>query len=212
MTFPISLCSSPARRTSGWVRAWTSPPRCGRPHRSQRRPRAPRSRSSRHNSSSRRLARTSSSALHVKHAAGRSPGGGTTDHGPADDPRRRRSRAATPPIRSAERDPSMPGIDDLIASIEVEKEAAEKRYSKTLKETELILAKAQHEGRSHLTEEEGERIEELKELRERTKADIEGAKRKLADANDVKAEEMERDEQSRKIEPTKASTRAGGRT
>jgi hypothetical protein len=107
---------------------------------------------------------------------------------------------------------SMPGIDDLIASMEVEKEAAEKRYSKTLKETELILAKAQQEGRSHLTEEEGTRIEELKGLREQAKGDIEGAKRKLADANEVKAEEMERDERSREIEPTKASARAGGRT
>lgn len=106
----------------------------------------------------------------------------------------------------------MPGIDDLIASIEVEKEAAEKRYSKTLKETELILAKAQQEGRSHLSEEEGTRIEELKGLREQAKADIEGAKRKLADANDVKAEEMERDEKAREIEPTRASGRASGRT
>lgn len=106
----------------------------------------------------------------------------------------------------------MPGIDDLIASIEVEKEAAEKRYNKTLKETELILAKAQQEGRSHLTEEEGARIEELKGLREQAKNDIEGAKRKLADANEVKAEEMERDERAREIEPTRAGTRATGRT
>jgi HK97 family phage major capsid protein len=98
----------------------------------------------------------------------------------------------------------MPGIDDLIASIEVEREAAEKRYSKTLKETELILAKAQQEGRSHLTEEEGARIEELKANREQAKSDIEGAKRKLADANEVKTEEMERDERSREIKPTEA--------
>ncbi|GGV34164.1 hypothetical protein GCM10010182_67540 [Actinomadura cremea] len=101
----------------------------------------------------------------------------------------------------------MPGINDLIASIEVELEAAEKRYSKTLKETELILAKAQQEGRSHLTEEEGQRIEELKDAREHAKADIEGGKRKLADANEIRTEEMARDEQQRTIEPTPAATR-----
>lgn len=96
----------------------------------------------------------------------------------------------------------MPGINDLIASMEVELEAAQKRASKTIKETELILAKAQQEGRSNLTEEEGERVEELKAARVKAKDDIEGAKRKLAEANEVKAEEMERDEQSRQIEPT----------
>jgi HK97 family phage major capsid protein len=96
----------------------------------------------------------------------------------------------------------MPGIDDLIASIEVELEAAQKRAAKTLKETELILAKAQQEGRSNLSEEEGARIEELKAAREQAKGDIEGAKRKLADANEVKAEEAERAEKQREVTPT----------
>ncbi|MEV4059719.1 hypothetical protein [Nonomuraea dietziae] len=93
-------------------------------------------------------------------------------------------------------------IDDLIASIEVELEAAQKRAAKTIKETELILAKAQQEGRSHLTEEESERVEELKTNRTKAKDDIEGAKRKLAEANEVKAEELERDEKQREIKPT----------
>jgi hypothetical protein len=100
----------------------------------------------------------------------------------------------------------MPGIDDLIASMEVELEAAQKRAAKTIKETELILAKAQQEGRSHLTEEEGERVEELKANRAKAKDDIEGAKRKLAEANEVKAEEMERDEKSREVSPTSTRT------
>jgi HK97 family phage major capsid protein len=100
-------------------------------------------------------------------------------------------------------------IDDLIASIEVELEAAQKRVSKTLKEGELILAKAQQEGRSHLTEEETERVEELKKIREQAKADIAGAKEKLARAQEVKAEELERDEQQREIKPT--GVRAQGR-
>jgi len=103
----------------------------------------------------------------------------------------------------------MPGIKDLIASIEVEKEAAEKRAAKTLKEAELILAKAQQEGRSHLTQEETERVAELKEARAQAKDDIAGATQKLAEANEVLAEEMERDEQQRKIQPTGAR-RAGG--
>lgn len=96
----------------------------------------------------------------------------------------------------------MPVIDDLIASIEVELEAAHKRAAKTIKETELILAKAQQEGRSHLTEEEADRVEELKTARAQAKNDEEGARRKLAEANEVKAEELERDQKSREITPT----------
>jgi len=98
----------------------------------------------------------------------------------------------------------MPGIDDLIASIEVELEAAQKRAAKTIKEAELILAAAQQEGRSNLTEEEGERVEQLRENRTKAKKDIEGIKAKLANANEVKEEELERDRQSREIEPTRA--------
>lgn len=93
-------------------------------------------------------------------------------------------------------------IDDLIASIEVELEAAQKRVAKTIKETELILARAQQEGRSHLTEEEDTRVAELKAAREQAKADVEGAKRKLTEANEVKAEEEARDVQQRDVTPT----------
>ncbi|MER5622497.1 hypothetical protein ABT061_15780 [Streptosporangium sp. NPDC002544] len=93
-------------------------------------------------------------------------------------------------------------LDDLIASIEVELEAAQKRAAKTIKETELILARAQQEGRSHLSEEEAARVEELKENRTKAKSDIEGAKRKLAEANEVKAEEMERTEKQHEITPS----------
>lgn len=96
----------------------------------------------------------------------------------------------------------MPVIDDLIASMEVEKEAAEKRLSKNIKQAELILAKAQQDGRSHLTEDETEEVAALKEARTQIKSDIEGAKRKLADAADVKAEELEREQKQREITPT----------
>src|SRR4051812_13009694 len=98
----------------------------------------------------------------------------------------------------------MPVIDDLIASMEVEKEAAEKRLSKNIKQAELILAKAQQDGRSHLTEDETEEVAALKEARTQIKSDIEGAKRKLADAADVKAEELEREQKQREITPTSA--------
>ena len=96
----------------------------------------------------------------------------------------------------------MSGIKDLIASIEVEKEAAEKRRTKCRKEAELILAKAQQDGRSNLTEEEDTRIAELEVARDQAKKDIEGIERKLENARTIEREEVERDEQQRKAEPT----------
>jgi hypothetical protein len=96
----------------------------------------------------------------------------------------------------------MATINDLIASIEVELEAAQKRVAKTIKETELILSRAQQEGRSHLTEEEDARVAELKSAREQYKADVQGAERKLAEANEVKAEEEARTQEQAKAAPT----------
>lgn len=97
----------------------------------------------------------------------------------------------------------MPGtIDDLIASIEVELEAAHKRRKKCSAEVQLILDKAQQDGRSNLTAEEDERVAELFAARDQAKTDIEGIEGKLANANKIKAEEMERAEQARKVKPT----------
>ena len=93
-------------------------------------------------------------------------------------------------------------IDELIASIEVELEAAEKRHAKNLKEVELILGVASQEGRSNLTDEEAARVDELKEAREQCKNDIRGAKAKLANAQEVKAEEVERMEATKQVTPT----------
>src|SRR5262245_63047630 len=98
----------------------------------------------------------------------------------------------------------MPVIDDLIASIEVELETKEHQRTKALKEQELILARAQQDGRSNLTEEEDERVQQLRDAREGYKAEIAGIKQKLLNAREVKAEEEERDQQSRKTEPTAA--------
>jgi hypothetical protein len=96
------------------------------------------------------------------------------------------------------------GIDDLIASIEVELEAAKKRRTKCAKEVELILAKAQQDGRSNLTAEEDDRVAELFAARDQAKTDIEGIERKLENATKIKAEEMERQAEAKKVTPTEA--------
>lgn len=98
----------------------------------------------------------------------------------------------------------MPGIDDLIASIEVELEAAHKRRKKCGAEVELILSKAQQDGRSNLTAEEDERVAELFAARDQAKLDIDGIEGKLANANKIKAEEMERQAEAKKATPTEA--------
>lgn len=93
-------------------------------------------------------------------------------------------------------------IDDLIASIEVELEAAQKRRAKCGKEVELILAKAQQDGRSNLSPEEDQRVAELFVARDGAKNDIAGIETKLANANKIKAEEMERAEQAKQVRDT----------
>lgn len=96
----------------------------------------------------------------------------------------------------------MPGIDDLIAGIEVELEAAQKRRSKCIKEVELILSKAGQDGRSNLTPEEDTRVAELFAARDQSKGDIAGIEVKLRNARAVKAEELERAEQQRTVTET----------
>jgi hypothetical protein len=98
-------------------------------------------------------------------------------------------------------------IDELIATIEVELEGATKRRDKALAEIKAIIALAQSEGRSNLAEEEDTRIQDLTASRERAKADIEGIKVKLANANRVKAEELETERQAKEIAPTPAAQR-----
>ncbi|WP_381797285.1 hypothetical protein [Streptomyces niveus] len=97
----------------------------------------------------------------------------------------------------------MPGtIDDLIASIEVELEAAQKRGKKCGAEIQLILDKAQQEGRSNLTAEEDTRVAELFAARDQSKSDVTGIENKLANANKIKADEMERQAEAKKTVPT----------
>lgn len=97
----------------------------------------------------------------------------------------------------------MPGtIDDLIAAIEVEKEAAEKRLKKCGAEVQLILDKAQQDGRAALTAEEDQRVTELFAARDQARSDIAGIETKLANANKIKTEERERESKQRETRET----------
>lgn len=99
----------------------------------------------------------------------------------------------------------MPGtIDDLIASIEVELEAAHKRGKKCGAEIKLIIDKAQQDGRSSLTVEEDERVAELFAARDQSKTDVTGIENKLANATKIKTDEMERQAESTKVTPTQS--------
>ncbi|MER5356081.1 hypothetical protein ABT093_37895 [Kitasatospora sp. NPDC002551] len=102
----------------------------------------------------------------------------------------------------------MPVIDDLIAGIEVELEAAQKRGTKAIKEVELIISKAGQEGRSNLTPEEDERVSQCFAARDQAKADEAGINVKLANARKVKADEQERAEAQRTVQPTQTRTPA----
>ena len=96
----------------------------------------------------------------------------------------------------------MATIDELIASIEVELEAAHKRRNKAIAETKAILSIASQEGRANLTAEEDERIAQLAVARDGAKADAEGIKAKLANANRVKAEELENSRANEQVTAT----------
>jgi HK97 family phage major capsid protein len=86
----------------------------------------------------------------------------------------------------------MPGIHDLIAGIEVELEACQNRRARTLKERELILNTAQAEGRSNLTAEENQRVDDLRAASEKEKDNEAGIRAKLATAIEVREEEKAR--------------------
>ncbi|MDQ0992170.1 phage major capsid protein [Streptomyces sp. V3I7] len=97
----------------------------------------------------------------------------------------------------------MPGtIDDLIASIEVELEAAQKRLKKCGAEVQLILDKAQQDGRSNLTPDEDERVAELFAARDQARSDITGIENKLATTQKLKTEEMEREAKQKEVRET----------
>jgi hypothetical protein len=101
----------------------------------------------------------------------------------------------------------MATIDDLIAGIEVEREAAQKRRDKCSHEVKAILALAGQEGRSNLTPEEDERVTQLFVARDQAKADLRGIQTKLENADRIKAEEAEAVKQAREVKPTAAAER-----
>jgi hypothetical protein len=101
----------------------------------------------------------------------------------------------------------MATIDELIASIEVELEAATKRRDKSAAEVKAILAVASQEGRSNLTEEEDDRVKLLFQSRDQAKEDMAGIQGKLANAQRVKAEEAEVLREAKESKPTPAAQR-----
>jgi hypothetical protein len=100
----------------------------------------------------------------------------------------------------------VPGtIDELIAGIEVELEAAEKRRNKAMIEAKSIIAIAGQEGRPNLTVEEDERVAKLFLSKDAAKADIDGIRLKLANAQKIKSEDAIDREKQRDTKPTGAT-------
>ena len=82
-------------------------------------------------------------------------------------------------------------ITDLVASIEVELEAAQKRESRARKTIEVTLAEIQQESRSEATDEENVTMERAFETIELAKAQQKSIQAKLARARKVQSEEAD---------------------
>jgi HK97 family phage major capsid protein len=85
----------------------------------------------------------------------------------------------------------MASLDDLIASMEVERDAAKNRQRKATAEITLIIDSATKEGRANLTDEEDARVTDLFAQRDLAKSDEAGVNHKLARAQRVRDEEKE---------------------
>jgi len=85
-------------------------------------------------------------------------------------------------------------IKELVASIEIELEAAEQRELRARKEMELLLVTAQQEMRSDLSPEDDSRFASLKETVQNARVDQASIKRKLAKARQVQADEARTDD------------------
>jgi HK97 family phage major capsid protein len=105
----------------------------------------------------------------------------------------------------------MATIDDIIAGIEVELEAAKKRRDKTIHQVKTILAQAAQEGRANLTQEEDATTAQLFAERDQAKADIRGIQTKLENAERVKTEERAADDAAREVKPTPAAAKAASK-
>lgn len=85
-------------------------------------------------------------------------------------------------------------IKELVASIEIELEAAEQRELRARKEMELLLVTAQQEMRSDLSPDDDARFASLKETVQNARVDQASIKRKLAKARQVQADEARTDD------------------
>jgi hypothetical protein len=101
----------------------------------------------------------------------------------------------------------MATIDELIASIEVEREAAQMRLNKSIAEGKAILALVAQEGRANTSEDEDARLVELKDNRDKAREALKGIEKRHADALQIKAEEAEAVRQAQEVKPTPAAQR-----
>jgi hypothetical protein len=96
-------------------------------------------------------------------------------------------------------------IEELILSIEVEREQAVKRRDRAVAAVKAMLAKAKQEGRANLTEDEESDVKAEFAKRERAVEELGGIERKLANAKQVKEAEEGVDQEMAKrksaIEP-----------
>ena len=93
------------------------------------------------------------------------------------------------------------GIEELLASLQVQLEAHEATKKRNSAERELILKKAREDGRANLTDEEDARIKQLQGAREDLLKDITGLTKQIEHAETVKNEERENAEASRPDRP-----------
>jgi hypothetical protein len=94
------------------------------------------------------------------------------------------------------------GIDELLASLNVQRDAHLQRQLRNRAERELILNKAREEGRSNLTADEDARVVQLQGEREDVKRDIAGVEQQIEYAETAKREETEAAAQLSQRTPT----------
>jgi hypothetical protein len=85
----------------------------------------------------------------------------------------------------------MPTMEELILSIEVERDQAIKRRDRAVAEVKTILATARQDGRANLTEEEDADVKSAFEKRDIAKRDLTGIESKLTNAKRAKDAEDE---------------------
>lgn len=86
-----------------------------------------------------------------------------------------------------------PTIDELLLSIDVEEQQAEKSIQRARAEAKAVLAKAKNEGRPNLTTGEDEDVENALKAEARGKVDLEGIRHKKSRALSIKKSEDEND-------------------